>query len=181
MADWIHCNRCFQKIRAEIKFFLKECGRIECQKCTKYTGEGLSNCVNCNKSCRTILLSSNMKPEVQNFFRPLPSLLETVKKAYEFQNKQQFDVLNHMRQKYAHAKNEIIKCYKMIDTYKKENEKIRALLKGRQPETPGRFFTSTPIQPSTKSPSLFEVSLSTLGLTPKKIRAKPGHSFRISS
>ncbi|GJQ87264.1 hypothetical protein Trydic_g8773 [Trypoxylus dichotomus] len=181
MADWIHCNKCFQKVSTEIKFFLKECGRIECGKCIKYTGEGLSNCVSCNKSCRTILLGSSMKPEIQNFFRPVPFLLDTVKKAYEFQSKQQSNILNYMQRKYANAKQEVIKGYKMIDIYKKENEKMRTALKGRHLTTPSAFFTSTPVQQSAGSPSCFDGSLSTLGLTPKRISAKPGYPFRLKS
>lgn len=36
--EWVHCNKCFRKINNNLKYFMKECGRIECQKCLQPTG-----------------------------------------------------------------------------------------------------------------------------------------------
>lgn len=46
----------------------------------RFVVDGESKCVACNKSCRTILLRNDMKPEVQMFFKPIPQLLDNIKK-----------------------------------------------------------------------------------------------------
>lgn len=45
--------------------------------------------------------------------------------ANSFQNKQRELSYNHMRKRYAAARNEVLKCYKIIDAYKREFAQLK--------------------------------------------------------
>ncbi|KAK9746415.1 hypothetical protein QE152_g6207 [Popillia japonica] len=167
MASWVNCNNCFTRTNTNVAFFLKECGRIECEKCIKHAGDGKSMCVDCNKSCKTLRIEKTMKPEVLSFFQPIPVLLQTIIKANSFQNKQRELSYNHMRKRYAAARNEVLKCYKIIDAYKREFAQLKMRNEQFSASASRSFSTSTPLKHTSMSPSCFEASLSTVNFTPK--------------
>lgn len=55
--------------------------------------------------------------------------MSIILQVYEFQHANIISLLNKLNEKYNYAKKEVFKCYKIIDEYKKQNNKLKAMLK----------------------------------------------------
>ncbi|KAJ7360432.1 hypothetical protein OS493_015533 [Desmophyllum pertusum] len=65
MADWVHCNNCFVRPGGGKMFSLTNCGHMYCADCLKASSD---HCTICRRTCNSIVLSSQMKPEVEMYF-----------------------------------------------------------------------------------------------------------------
>ncbi|KAG1650933.1 RING finger protein 212B [Nymphon striatum] len=80
MADWIHCNKCFVKPTRELKrkFMLTSCSHMFCDQCLLE-----KKCHICKATCNVIVLSQQMKPDVEIFFKdPSQQLKKLTQREY---------------------------------------------------------------------------------------------------
>ncbi|XP_017773448.1 PREDICTED: probable E3 SUMO-protein ligase RNF212 [Nicrophorus vespilloides] len=130
-ANWIHCNKCYARYSENLKFYITNCGHLNCESCTnKFVNNG-SKCLICQQSARTILLSDDMNNDVQTYFTPINEQFGKLSNVVSFQMKNHNSLLKNMLTKYNFAKNEIMKSYKTINDLKKEILRLRMLLKNR--------------------------------------------------
>lgn len=155
---WIHCNKCFTRFQPNIKFFLTECGHLNCQMCAKKMEENEKKCLICGYTCVSILLSNDLKPDVQTFFSNPLEAIDKIKNVVRFQQTNYTNLLKNILGKYVYAKNELAKFYKQNKELKKENMMLRQMLKSSNcnssiPAVHRPTFTSTQI-PGTFSPAM---------------------------
>ncbi|KAF5307923.1 hypothetical protein FQR65_LT06490 [Abscondita terminalis] len=128
MADWIHCNKCSARFRSNIKYFVTSCGHLTCESCASKT-DG-TNCAICKSPCDYMPLNKDLKPEMQDFFRPQLEAIEKTKQICMFQESNKSALLKSVTEKYGIVKTEFMKCYKSLQEYKKENARLKAVIKG---------------------------------------------------
>ncbi|KAG1672691.1 RING finger protein 212B [Nymphon striatum] len=82
MADWIHCNKCFVKPTRELKrkFMLTSCSHMFCDQCLLE-----KKCHICKATCNVIVLSQQMKPDVEIFFKDPSQQLKKLTQVLDFQ------------------------------------------------------------------------------------------------
>ncbi|KAG1650932.1 RING finger protein 212B [Nymphon striatum] len=81
MADWIHCNKCFVKPTRELKrkFMLTSCSHMFCDQCLLE-----KKCHICKATCNVIVLSQQMKPDVEIFFKDPSQQLKKLTQVINF-------------------------------------------------------------------------------------------------
>ncbi|XP_048588065.1 RING finger protein 212B isoform X2 [Nematostella vectensis] len=143
MADWVRCNICCKKPSSERQFFLTNCGHLFCKNCI---AESPEKCRKCENSCKAIVLTSQMKPEVEEHFVDLATLINKQHKkllqVYEFQK-------SHWRQiSKCHEKQEatlemvkkklppLLQMEKEVQELRKENSQLKQLLSEIQHASP---------------------------------------------
>ncbi|XP_073233585.1 probable E3 SUMO-protein ligase RNF212 [Porites lutea] len=94
MADWVHCNNCFVRPGGGKRFSLTNCGHVYCEDCVRANPD---HCFLCKRTCNSILLSSQMKPEVEMYFTD-PAVLS---KKYHSQLSQVIEFQKSHRQRLA--------------------------------------------------------------------------------
>ncbi|XP_071957382.1 E3 ubiquitin-protein ligase RNF212B-like [Antedon mediterranea] len=163
MADWVHCNHCFNRPGAtDLRFFLTNCAHIFCQVCIgKVTST--NKCRKCEKDCTVIPLTSQLKPEVQIFFQDPCDILRKHHKQMiqilEFQQNHTQSLANHQKQQrlsqtsvLTEAKKGLQKLSYLENEIKhlsNENNHLRKLLE----ESPLKRRRSTPSGRHLSSPS----------------------------
>ncbi|KAF2892288.1 hypothetical protein ILUMI_13884, partial [Ignelater luminosus] len=143
MTDWIHCNCCYARFRPNIKFYITSCGHIKCQVCVSKIKT--DNCLICNSVCEIVQLSNNLKPNIQCYFRPAVESVDVAKQVCSFQLTNSLALLRNITAKYNNAKGEIQKAYKIIQDLKKEQQKLKMMLKASMRNGMG---SSTPMIPT---------------------------------
>ncbi|KAK4876304.1 hypothetical protein RN001_012726 [Aquatica leii] len=127
MADWIHCNKCFIRYRPGVKFFVTTCGHLTCEGCTSKS-DG-NKCYVCISPCQYIILNNDLKPEMQLFFRSQSDIMEKFQQVFTFQEVNKSALLKNVTDKYLIVKSELMRCCKALQDSKKENAKLKAVLK----------------------------------------------------
>lgn len=138
MADWFHCNLCFQQPKdvSSCKFLLTNCGHIYCCECIKNLKNGSRlMCKLCNnQNCTTIMLPVKRKPEVEMYFKNPIEIMERInlqlsqmKKAMDFQKNHRQRLLAGIREKAFEKENRLFDVEKLVAKLKEYEREIRNL------------------------------------------------------
>ncbi|KAL3860727.1 hypothetical protein ACJMK2_010812 [Sinanodonta woodiana] len=102
MGEWFHCNTCFIQPGEGIMFHLTSCGHIYCEKCLKQTsGE---RCCMCSSQYTAMMLTTEMKPEVEVYFtEPLDLVNKNLKCLKQLIQVIDFQ-MNHRKRFFSHLK-----------------------------------------------------------------------------
>ncbi|XP_074615954.1 E3 ubiquitin-protein ligase RNF212B-like [Acropora palmata] len=107
MADWVHCNSCFVRPSGGKRFSLTNCGHIYCEECLRANP---NHCAMCNRACNSIVLSSQMKQEVEMYFTDPADL----SKKYHSQLSQVMEFQKSHRQRLAAANEKKVLAAEML-------------------------------------------------------------------
>ncbi|XP_078365187.1 putative E3 SUMO-protein ligase RNF212 [Oculina patagonica] len=179
MADWVHCNNCFFRPGGGKIFSLTNCGHIYCADCLQASPD---HCTICRRTCNSIVLSSQMKPEVEMYFTDPANL----SKKYHSQLSQVIEFQKSHRQRLA-ANNEkkvlaverlqrqmsrLQELEREVAVLQEENSHLKRLLanSSSRPVTPHNYRNSPGAAPMkrghTPSPTGSQYSASPYGRTP---------------
>lgn len=156
MVDWLHCNICYHQPGDGLKFSLTSCGHIYCEKCTsqlQVSAGGQVKCKMCGIDCSTILLSGQMKPDVEVYFTDPSELVKRhnrqLLQVVDFQKNHRKRLHMFMRDKMAQQQQFVEKAQKScmqvqelaqeINKIKEENFYLKKLVseKGLSASRPG--------------------------------------------
>ncbi|XP_067002726.1 probable E3 SUMO-protein ligase RNF212 [Anabrus simplex] len=122
--DWIHCNSCFLQPGETkgMQYMLTDCGHIYCGNCLNPGSKG--QCKICKNTCSTIPLSSEMMPDVREYFTGVDEWLNKLLEILAFQNGHRLRLV---------AYNQAVgKKYKNL---KEENRKLKEIIQALQRKT----------------------------------------------
>ncbi|KAK2560692.1 RING finger protein 212B [Acropora cervicornis] len=105
--DWVHCNSCFVRPSGGKRFSLTNCGHIYCEECLRANP---NHCAMCNRACNSIVLSSQMKQEVEMYFTDPADL----SKKYHSQLSQVMEFQKSHRQRLAAANEKKVLAAEML-------------------------------------------------------------------
>ncbi|XP_058868507.1 RING finger protein 212B-like isoform X2 [Acipenser ruthenus] len=130
--DWFHCNSCFKT--EGVEFCVSSCGHIACENCVSQ-----DKCRVCGASCKFLLLSENLKPQEQMYFRnPIEvarNHFEQIAQVSLFQKKQMARVLAFYKYKSSEMESKLREGSKLskqqereLAELRKENAELKNLL-----------------------------------------------------
>ncbi|XP_076331170.1 E3 ubiquitin-protein ligase RNF212B-like isoform X1 [Tachypleus tridentatus] len=126
MTDWIHCNSCYNLPKSGKNFSLTNCGHIYCSDCLyKCAGD---RCIVCGSPCRSIQLSSEMKPDLQMYFLDPLIQLKRIQQIFEFQHSQQVRLMKFWRdqvEKISSFKDCFQKMERKLMNFKRDNATLQ--------------------------------------------------------
>ncbi|KAK3579204.1 hypothetical protein CHS0354_022746 [Potamilus streckersoni] len=123
MGEWFHCNTCFIQPGEGIMFHLTSCGHIYCEKCLKQTS-GERRCCMCGSQYTAMMLTTEMKPEVEVYFtEPLDLVNKNLKCLKQLIQVIDFQ-MNHRKRFFSHLKDMAMKQASFI---KKQNSMTQQL------------------------------------------------------
>jgi len=124
LCTWVHCNNCVRGIEdRKLAFHFTNCGHIYCQRCVqKNTSEKCSVCG--VPGVRTMVLSSNLPPNVVNMFTNALKLPQKVYRAMEFQENQIKRTLHIFRGKADRATKKVRQLMESVKSLKDQNHQL---------------------------------------------------------
>lgn len=177
MADWVHCNSCYVRPGGGKLFSLTNCGHIYCADCLQANPD---QCTICRRACNSIVLSSQMKPEVEMYFT---NPIDLSKKYYtqlsqvlEFQKSHRERLAANIEKKVLAAErlqrhmSRLQELEREVAVLQEENVHLKRLLANNssRPGTPHSYRNSpgtTPRRGHTPSPTCSQYSSSPYGRT----------------
>ncbi|KAK3746405.1 hypothetical protein QZH41_018223 [Actinostola sp. cb2023] len=186
MSEWVRCNSCCSR-PGQRRFYLTNCGHLFCEECMKESPE---TCKLCKNPCKAIMLTSQMKPEVEEYFIDIPTLLSKQQKkllqVYEFQRTHWKSFVSlHEKQEASMEKMQrglqrLVELEREVALLREENNHLRRLLsESKQHHTTGKSTIPSPGIPlrrghsSTQSPTPY--SNSPYGMAVTSTPQQDGH------
>ncbi|PSN51377.1 hypothetical protein C0J52_04470 [Blattella germanica] len=115
--DWVHCNSCnvLAKQSSGKVFNLTSCGHIYCSNCAKSNTS--NTCKVCGSNYTLVLLNSDLKPEIKEYFKNPEEVLKRALQIVVFQTGHQRQLYIYhetLTMKYKAAKQEIMKLNSIL-------------------------------------------------------------------
>jgi len=89
LCTWVHCNNCLRGMQDDknLAFYFTNCGHMYCQRCVQKNTS--SKCSVCGVAgVRTMVLGSNLPPNIVNMFQNSIKMPQMIYRAMEFQQNQ---------------------------------------------------------------------------------------------